>query len=1033
MAELNACFDRPGALFTYLERGQKFPPATGKNWPDKPMSFGIVAKIAEAGYNVAAIAGNGHIGLDEDDPSAFEGLDLPATTTWETRPGRCAMRFICDDRTPELLAKYGKKADLAQFKLHKNGEPVGELKLERTYQVIPPSWKYLEDGTKADYVLLSDAPPAQISLKKLLSDLVAIGITFEKTPKEALHSVLAGGAQKNLSQVQQLPTLPTVEDLPEAFRSMATEVYALDRKYVLDAIDQELSILQHTTQNRNIQLNQTSFKTGSLVATGLLSKQEVRDLAQRLLEVALCIGLERNEAIATIESGSAAGLKAPRDLSTRDKFVATSHEVTCGAGAVDAGAAKVWHKPTIKVANRDANDVTNDVLNAMVAYNNPPNIFKRNGSLVRLQFSDRPILAPIGLAHVRQHIGEVASYVMTKGENRLLVFPPKHIAENITVLPDWPGIPEIKGLIETPVIRSDGTVLSAPGYDLQSRLYLSPIRDFSNLNVPENPTQEDAKTAAQYLAEQIFSDFPFEDNASRANAIGLLISIVARPLINGNVPIFLFDKPQPGTGASLALDATAQITTGRPAHMGGAPQEEAEWRKMITSSLLTGQALIGVDNVAGALRSPALARVATAQTWSDRLLGGNTLAVLPANAIWVLNGNSVEVAGDLARRIIYIRMISQWARPWERTEFLHPDLLGWIGENHCAVMACILVMIRAWYVAGHLPGSRTLGSFANWAKTVSGIMEFSGLTDFMGNMEKFYDEAQDGTSDWDAFLRVWSTLYPLPISSGDLYKHLVKDIDTVSSTLQAAMPSELADLLQSKKGGGAQGLGKLLRKYKDKTFPSNLKLVRTENTDKKVALWGVDTSKVSTPDKSVYITGNQSVDPNSPDTDVRGVRGVTDTDLHLPIAGGAHWDSFPVFPVNHDAVQHGENLFPVNGKIAKSEQAGLAARAVDGSEPPHADAKPAPVTPAQNHDAPEETLTLLDRVRICAKLEHRQTKNIVRVGNILRVVQQYPECSRTAAVHIQGCLKALGYVQNTSDAFMPGSDLLAEWAAEAAT
>ncbi len=56
-------------------------------------------------------------GLDQDDPAAFEGLELPITTVWETRPGRLGMWFTCKDRTSGVLAKYGKKADQAQIKL----------------------------------------------------------------------------------------------------------------------------------------------------------------------------------------------------------------------------------------------------------------------------------------------------------------------------------------------------------------------------------------------------------------------------------------------------------------------------------------------------------------------------------------------------------------------------------------------------------------------------------------------------------------------------------------------------------------------------------------------------------------------------------------------------------------------------------------------------------------------------------------------------------------------------------------------------
>ena len=99
------------------------------------------------------------------------------------------------DRMPELLAKYGKPANHAQFKLYDSRRvidgkypAVGEVKLERTYQVIPPSWKILEDGTRADYKMVSEVPPAEISLEWLLSELVKKGIVFSEKPKSRLEA-----------------------------------------------------------------------------------------------------------------------------------------------------------------------------------------------------------------------------------------------------------------------------------------------------------------------------------------------------------------------------------------------------------------------------------------------------------------------------------------------------------------------------------------------------------------------------------------------------------------------------------------------------------------------------------------------------------------------------------------------------------------------------------------------------------------------------------------------------------------------------
>lgn len=178
MPAISSIFNQSGAAFVLLRDGIKFPPIED-GWQNKGHAF---QETATHKGNVGLMAGNGYVGLDQDQPEAFQGITLPDTTTWETRPGRLGMWFVDSDNgnKPNILAKYGKKADQAQLKLFKDGESVGEVKLERTYQVIPPSWKTLEDGQRADYKLLQEIAPAEISLEWLLSELQRLGITFQK-------------------------------------------------------------------------------------------------------------------------------------------------------------------------------------------------------------------------------------------------------------------------------------------------------------------------------------------------------------------------------------------------------------------------------------------------------------------------------------------------------------------------------------------------------------------------------------------------------------------------------------------------------------------------------------------------------------------------------------------------------------------------------------------------------------------------------------------------------------------------------------
>jgi hypothetical protein len=305
----------------------------------------------------------------------------------------------------------------------------------------------------------------------------------------------------------------------------------------------------------------------------------------------------------------------------------------------------------IQVNDRDLPDVTTDALKALERCNNPPKIFVCGGHLVRLvSREDHSVIEHLSESALRGMLARASGFVRCTGKPGELtlvkVSPPLDMVRDVLGLPEWPDFPLIKGVIETPVLRPDGTILIESGYDEATRLYYAPEFGHSDVNVPENPAAKDAKGAARYIQDEILIDFPFKDDASRANALGLILSPMLRPMVEGNVPLALLDKPQAGTGASFLAEVVALIATGRPASMMGAPETEDEWRKSITSTLMEGSQIIVIDNVVGKLRSSSLARALTSRTLTDRLLGKSEMLDLQQIAIWLATGNNIAIGGD---------------------------------------------------------------------------------------------------------------------------------------------------------------------------------------------------------------------------------------------------------------------------------------------------------------------------------------------------------------------------------------------------
>ena len=441
---------------------------------------------------------------------------------------------------------------------------------------------------------------------------------------------------------------------------------------------------------------------------------------------------------------------------TVEKAVEGTSEVWNQPVATAAGAtAGNGTRPTIVFSNRQLSDVTEEAVAALQSSNSPPVLFVRTGQIVRVRNDEdhRPIIDIVGESELRARLAFVSDAVRFAGRsaNPLNCSPRRDVIQNILAAGEWP-FPPLQGIAESPVLRPDGTILSTPGYDEKTRLLYLPALGLDVPEISQEPTQGDVAASIEVLEETI-GEFPFADEASKANALATMLTPLVRPAIKGKTPLSLIDAPQMGTGKGLLSEVIGVISTGRDAAMMAAPREEEEWRKRITATLMGGSSVIIIDNVEGTLDSAALASVLTAREWTDRVLGLSRMATIPVRATWIANGNNIKVGGDIARRCYWVRLDAKTARPWKRSGFKHPDLLQWVSDNRGEVLAALLTLARAWFAAGK-PNSEipAVGGFDGWARTVGGVLEFAGVTGFLKNLDGLYDTADESSLQWEQFL-----------------------------------------------------------------------------------------------------------------------------------------------------------------------------------------------------------------------------------------------------------------------------------------
>jgi hypothetical protein len=323
---------------------------------------------------------------------------------------------------------------------------------------------------------------------------------------------------------------------------------------------------------------------------------------------------------------------------------------------------------------------------------------------------------------------------------------------------EWAHFRPLTGVIETPLLRSDGTVIATPGYDDATGLLYQPSGPVEP--IPERPTATDARAAGGVLLE-VVEDFPFVSEAHKAAWLASVLSFFARHAIAGRVPLTLFEAPAAGTGKTLLADTIGVICTGRELAKMANTLDDAEMRKRLLAIALAGDAFVLLDNVRGGFGTPSLDMALTAGVIRDRVLGLSEEKTVPLDAIFFGSGNNVELLGDTRRRVLHCRIDAGNERPEEREGFRHSPLLPWIATERPRLVAAALTILRAYHLAGRPVVGRVKpwGSFEPWQDLVCGAVRWLGLP-APEDTRAGLVEAESEPERLGALLRAWQAAQP---------------------------------------------------------------------------------------------------------------------------------------------------------------------------------------------------------------------------------------------------------------------------------
>lgn len=384
-------------------------------------------------------------------------------------------------------------------------------------------------------------------------------------------------------------------------------------------------------------------------------------------------------------------------------------------------------RPEIRVVNGEMPRVLDEADKALGARD--PTIYAQHSRLVRIVSFDadeadgekrlhrRPgsiVIQQVMSAHLVDRLAYVARWKRfdSRVGDWVATDVPKKIADSFVARAgSWKHVPPLTGVVEAPTLRMDGSVLDQPGYDAASGIYFAGKQPPGYVAPPEKPTREQARKALDLLWDAVL-DFPVVGPEDRASMIaGILTALLRRSL--PSAPMIGITAPMPGTGKSKLADVMAVVSTGRPAPTLSVGDDQAEGEKRLAAALLSGDAIVNLDNIERPLFGDLLCQVLSQSAVHLRPLGGSVQVTIVTNSAFLATGNNLDIRGDLKRRIVMVRLDAKMERPEQRK--FERDVTDVVTERRGELITACLTIVRAYLAAGcPAVNASPYGGFEAW-------------------------------------------------------------------------------------------------------------------------------------------------------------------------------------------------------------------------------------------------------------------------------------------------------------------------------
>lgn len=776
---------------------------------------------------------------------------------------------------------------------YSNGLPSGEGGLvQHRYRVILPMTRDVTRDEHARLLRWAFRRMEHLLIDTSTSDASRLWFVPALRPGQERLEAVTHWNENVLDPGALLATLPA-EDAPPPKQPRPTSHAPADTAnpaYVQAALDKAARAIHEAPEGgRNNLLNQQAYALGGLVGAGAVGRQQVIDLLVATTRAAGWTLPRKN--LATIERGVDDGAAAPRSVPapptrrwerparnpgepTREPppwegpdepppgfYGEPSSEQTPevdppdppppppapggGAGGSDDDEPPDERPVVVLSANRIGvlDEAMRHLGEARTVYQRSGQIVEPIAEWIATQGTQkRRATAQIRSLH-QDRLEELLSRAIlfhswdAKLEDYKPTPPPKWLVNQVYHRGTWETILPLRGVVESPVLRPDGTLLASPGYDDATGLIYLPSTTYPA--VDPYPTEEAVKEALGLLCGLV-KDFPFETRAHRSAWIAALLTPLCRPAFEGPAPLFLVDANVRSAGKTRLVHLIGLIVQGAEIASMANVNDDVEMEKRILGVAKAGDLLTLIDDIGtSTFGTPSLNNALTSTRFRGRTLGVTDLAAYDLLTTWFATGNNVQLYRDLTRRICHIRLQSAEQHP-EYREL--PDIMAEVKANRARYLNAALTLILGWFAAGKPHQAlKSWGSFEGWSSLIRQIVVWLGEPDPGEVREWLTENADTEALALGALIEGWATLQDrMGKPEGLTVQEALKETESCKETVQELQ--ELYEAILALCPGPSKELpkqlGRRLTHLRDRVVDGRC-LSRSERRNKAGMVWTV--------------------------------------------------------------------------------------------------------------------------------------------------------------------------------------------------